>query len=425
MNNFTIIDVETASRRVPSICSLGLVHVSRGKVTARHHYYVKPRGRFEYWNIRVHGIEPYQVKSAPSFKDVWPLIKDYCENSIIIAHNASFDMAQIQASLEEAGIDCPDFYYIDTVKMASSLFPSFPKYNLAYLSLVMDVDLGNHHDALSDASATSDIFQWMQKRYPLQRSNISIYKSPKKSENRGQDFLSKFDELNEILKGLEVEGPLGEEEKNQLEDWISSLGPLKDCYPARELVPRLEFILKKAIYDEGVHLIIDRLSMNFYREKTRINFNQSFREALNFLVERDAPAMARWLEENFAMRDEYLFEGLWRGLWEFHYHEKGSRASLEKRLRFFINPFDGSYSKERVAGKEGILIGRLNARKTRDFHKELASVGARLVDKNPRYVDFVIVASGKKGLDYTPKIRKLLKLKEEGLGIDLLKIARR
>ncbi len=424
INNFTIIDVETASRRVPSICSLGLVHVSGGRVVARHHYFIKPPGRFEYWNIRVHSIEPYHVKAAPRFKEIWPLIKDYCENSIIVAHNASFDLAQIQASLKEAGIDHPDFYYIDTVKMAGRLFPGFPKYNLAYLSLVMDAELGNHHDALSDASATGEIFTWMQGKYPLERSNISIYRSPHTSAVKSKDFGKHFSQLRLQLRDYQPGQALDNKALEGLEQWLASVEDFSGSYPASELVPRIEYLINKAYYHEGVHLILERLAMKFYHEKTRINLASSFRSAHKLMEKKDGRGLETWLEENFQLREEYLFDSLWRELWEYHHHGQGSYENLLKRLEFFINPFDGNFTKEKVKGKRGILIGKLGGRQARNFDRDIKNAQASLVDLNPRHVDFVAIVCGKKGLDYSPKVRKILKLKEEGLDVKILRIGR-
>lgn len=425
LNNYTIIDVETASRRMPSICSLGLVHVSEGRVVARHHYYIKPPGRFEFWNVKVHGIEPYQVKTAPRFGEVWPFIKDYCENSILIAHNASFDLGQLTASLLEAGISHTDFYYIDTVKMANRLFPDFPKYNLAYLSLVLDANLGSHHDALADASATGEIFDSMQNKYPLERSNISIYSTKDSRECINQEFSGFFEELMSILEPLRADESLGYKVTHELEDWLEEVKSLDNCYMLEELMPRINFIIKRGVYDEGVYWIINRLKMNYYYEKRTVNIGASLRAILKIFESDDESQISHWLEVNFQMREEYIFDELWRKIWEYHHHGQGDRAEILRLIHFYNQPFDGYYSKDKVQGQEGLLIGGLPTKYAKKVYNELNSVGARLVGKSPRKVDFAIIVCGKKGLDYSPKVRKLLRLKEEGEPIKLYRIGRR
>ncbi|NLY37555.1 MAG: hypothetical protein GX046_10055 [Tissierellia bacterium] len=425
INNYTILDVETASRRTPSICSLGLVHVSGGKVVASHHYYIKPPGRFEFWNVKVHGIEPYQVKSAPRFADIWPQIKDYCENSILIAHNALFDLGQLSLSLKEAKISHPDLYYIDTVKMAHRVFPDFPKYNLAFLSLVMDVDLGNRHDALSDATATHGIFDLMQDDYPLERSNISIYEgSGVKNLKRGS-FQEAFDRLLLILRSYEVDEVLRAETILELLCWLKEVEEIGDYHPVSELVPRINFLLKHKIYDEGVHWIIQRLAMSYYTEKKAVEPHFAL-EDLRVLLEGETPEeLGRWLEENFQLRDEFLFGELWRSLWEYHYHSVGEKMELLQKIRFYLQPYEENYAKERVVGKQGILVGSLSPKYMKHLYRELDQVGAKLVGTNPRRSEFVLIAPGKRGLEYTPRLRKVLKIKEEGAGFSLLKVGKK
>ncbi|HZK10671.1 MAG TPA: exonuclease domain-containing protein [Clostridia bacterium] len=425
INNYTIVDVETASRRTPSICSLGLVHVSGGKIVASHHYYIKPPGRFEYWNIKIHGIEPYKVKTAPRFAQIWPEIKKYCENSIIIAHNASFDLGQISASLQEAKIAHPDFYYIDTVKMAHRVFPDFPKYNLAYLSLVMDVDLGNHHDALSDATATHGIFDLMQEEYPLQRSNISIYRGSRVKTLKRSKFKGSFDQILKILRNYQADEVLKDETIEEIKNWLNEVEEFKRFHPVSELLPRLNFLLQRGVYDEGVYWIIQRLAMNYYREKKRIEPNIALKELLVYLKSNDSEKISFWLEENFQLRDEFLFNELWRALWEFHFHKLGKIEELISKTSFYLRPYDDIYSKEKVAGKKGMIVGSLSPKKMKYLYHELDQVGASLGGNNPRKVDFLLLAPGKTGLDYTPRLRKILKLKEKGGEFTLLKVGSR
>lgn len=425
INNYTILDVETASRRTPSICSLGLVHVSGGKIVARHHYYIKPPGRFEFWNVKVHGIEPYQVKSAPRFADIWPQIKHYCENSILIAHNALFDLSQISMSLKEAKISHPDFYYIDTVKMAHRVFPDFAKYNLAFLSLVMDVDLGNHHDALSDATATHGIFDLMQEDYPLERSNISIYRgSGVKNLKRGS-FKEAFNKLLFILKEYEADEGFREDSRVQLRTWLEEVAEIGDYHPVSELIPRINFLLEYGFYDEGVYWIIQRLAMSYFTEKRGIDPKIALEDLLLCLERNNPGELSHWLEENFQLRDEFLFGELWRSLWEYNYHNVGEKAELIERIRFYLQPYEENYQKERVAGKQGILVGSLSPKYMKHLNRELDQVGASLVGTNPRKSDFVLLAPGKKGLDYTPRLRKILKIKEQGGDFSLLKVGKK
>ena len=424
MTNYTIVDVETASRRMPSICSLGLVNVEEGVVKARHHYYIKPPGRFEIWNTRVHGIEAYQVKAAPSFSEIWPEIKDYCENSILIAHNASFDLGQITASLREAKIDFPDLYYIDTVKLAGRVYPGFSKYNLAFLSLVMDANLGSHHDALSDATATGEIFAKMQKDYPLERSNISIYGGSVTASSKHSTFMGALHSLRRIMTKQELGAPLSSKTRRQLISWLRKASEHRHTYPFHEVVLRVEYLLKRDNYVEGVYWILERIYMKYYAERKAHNLPTALSQLEQILGKAESFEMERWLEMNSYLREEFLFNELWRQLWEFRYLGQGDLDSMRKKLHFYLRPFEGYYDKEKMRDKRVLLVGDFSQQQLNRFQRDLRSVNGQYAMNPSHKVDIVVIIQKKAGLDYTQKLRKVLKMKEEGAKFTLLAIGK-
>ena len=80
MNNidFIAIDFETATAKRASICEAGICVVKGGKVVETKSWLVRPEdNRYDYWNIRVHGIQPSETANAPMFPEVWAEITDY------------------------------------------------------------------------------------------------------------------------------------------------------------------------------------------------------------------------------------------------------------------------------------------------------------------------------------------------------------
>lgn len=422
MNNYTIVDVETASRRLPSICSLGLVYVEKGQVLARHHYYIKPPGRFEIWNTRVHGIEAYQVKTAPRFAQIWPEIKDYCENSILIAHNASFDLNQITASLRESGIDYPDLYYIDTVKLAGRVHPGFSKYNLAFLSLVMNAQLSNHHDALSDASATGEIFSKMQEDYPLERSNLSIYRGSITASSKHTTFMGALHSLRRILAKQEVDKSLSPMTRRQLSSWLERAKSHDQTYPFHELITRVEYLLKRDVYVEGIYWILERIIMKYFSERKANSLPMALEELERILKEENSFEMERWLETNSYLREEFLFKELWRQVWEYRYLSQGDLARIKAKLRFYIMPFEGYYDKEKLRDKRVLLVGDYSNQQLSKLQRDLRQIQAHFATNPSHKVDAVLIHQRKPGLDYSQKLRKVLKMKEEGAQFTLLTV---
>jgi DNA polymerase-3 subunit epsilon len=146
MNNldFTAFDTETATNDPASICQIGFVVVIKGQIKTEKSYLIQPPGN-EY-NARhscIHGIDALRTKDLPSFPVIWDQIKSYFVHTLLVAHNASFDLNILNSSLEYYNIPRPVFTCDCTFKMSGL--------NLRALSEALRIDMTKHHEALSDA----------------------------------------------------------------------------------------------------------------------------------------------------------------------------------------------------------------------------------------------------------------------------------
>lgn len=151
--NFIALDFETANELRNSACSIGLVRVENGIVTARYYTLIKPEPvRFSYWNIKIHGIRPEDVSDAPTFGQAWPAIRDFIGTDTVVAHNASFDMSVLRFSLDQYGLPYPEIPYFCTVTAAKRAFPQLINHKLNTVSEHVGFSF-HHHNALEDAEA--------------------------------------------------------------------------------------------------------------------------------------------------------------------------------------------------------------------------------------------------------------------------------
>lgn len=155
---FVAIDFETATREKASACALGLAVIEHGRIAEEHSWLIQPPGNiFEPRNTWIHGIDEDLVAQEPEFDELWGEIESYLVGSILLAHNASFDMAVLRASLDRYGIERPSaLAYICTVAMARRVWPELPNHKLDCVSDHCGIRL-NHHDAASDARACASI----------------------------------------------------------------------------------------------------------------------------------------------------------------------------------------------------------------------------------------------------------------------------
>ena len=148
--NFTAIDFETANGNTSSICQIGLVRVEQGVVVKTIDMLIQPPGNAYHWgNIRVHGIKEKDTVHAPTFDKVWPVIKEFVIDEVMVAHNAQFDAKCLRDTLKYYNIDVPEFKTQCTVKIF--------KRNLAFLADKYNIPL-THHNALSDAHACAMLY---------------------------------------------------------------------------------------------------------------------------------------------------------------------------------------------------------------------------------------------------------------------------
>jgi DNA polymerase III subunit epsilon len=159
MNNisFIAIDFETANENLSSVCSLGIVKVENGKIADKKYRLIKPPElRFNYRNIMVHGIKPENVIRELEFYRYWKSLKEYFSDSLIVAHNAEFDIGVLKAVLNRYDLEYPDFYYTCSLRTARRAWKGLSSYSLGNIGKYFGFNFSHHH-ALEDAQMSADL----------------------------------------------------------------------------------------------------------------------------------------------------------------------------------------------------------------------------------------------------------------------------
>lgn len=161
--DFVAIDFETANSLRTSVCSIGIIQVKNGKIIKEINTLINPLSEFHYYNTKIHGITEDMVMSAPTFEEFWPNFKGFIEGKTIIAHNASFDISVLRASLDNFHEPYPDFQYGCSFQISKKVWPNLYNHKLSTVANYLGISL-NHHDALEDARASALItIEAMQK----------------------------------------------------------------------------------------------------------------------------------------------------------------------------------------------------------------------------------------------------------------------
>ncbi len=149
------IDFETANSSPASACSIGLALFEDGELTVSREILIKPYPRFSsfnYFNMQIHHITPEMVADAESWPYVFNDIYRYFLDSVVIAHNAAFDMTVLRSMNTVYGIEMEDFPYLDTVALSRRIYPFLANHKLNTVAEYLNLDF-NHHQAGSDALA--------------------------------------------------------------------------------------------------------------------------------------------------------------------------------------------------------------------------------------------------------------------------------
>lgn len=156
--DFVAIDFETANSYRNSACSIGITRFENFQLVEMKTWLIKPPSwpAFTPFNISIHGITPDMVRNAPTFAQLWPEIAHYFDNSIVIAHNASFDIAVLKAALQVYHIELPRFSYFCSCIMAKKAWPGKASYSLDNMCRFHKIPL-KHHDAGEDAHAAAQL----------------------------------------------------------------------------------------------------------------------------------------------------------------------------------------------------------------------------------------------------------------------------
>jgi DNA polymerase-3 subunit epsilon len=155
---YVAIDFETANNDPTSACSVGLAKMEDGELIDSFYSLILPPSRyFSPMNISIHGIYPEDVAEAPEFDLIWPEILLFIGDSLLIAHNAPFDMGILRAMLTHYELPIPPLRYTCTVKISRSIWPQFPNHKLTDLSRRFGFDYRAHY-ALDDAVNCARLF---------------------------------------------------------------------------------------------------------------------------------------------------------------------------------------------------------------------------------------------------------------------------
>ncbi|OGS12571.1 MAG: hypothetical protein A2234_06280 [Elusimicrobia bacterium RIFOXYA2_FULL_58_8] len=158
---FTYIDVETTglSPRTARVCEVAAISFMGAQRLGTLAELVNPGCPIPAQCTGVHGITNEMVENSPAFGAVAPRLLAMLENSVIVAHNAAFDMGFLRMEFEAVGLKFPDRPVLDTLALARKGW-KFKSNRLGNIAAELNIPNENWHRALSDVEMTRKIFDY-------------------------------------------------------------------------------------------------------------------------------------------------------------------------------------------------------------------------------------------------------------------------
>ena len=159
---YCVLDIETTgiSRFTEKITEFGIMKVKNGEVIDTFECFVNPEKPIPPRVVEVTNITDDMVKDAETIDKVMPKVIEFVGDSVIVAHNANFDVGFIKYNAENLGLEFNNTY-IDTLALAKELFPDFKKYKLGIIAEKLGIKVDVAHRALADVETLVAVFNVM------------------------------------------------------------------------------------------------------------------------------------------------------------------------------------------------------------------------------------------------------------------------
>ena len=159
---YCVFDLETTglSYRTEKITEIGIMKIKGGEVIDTFSCFVNPEKHIPEKVTEVTNITDDMVKDAETIEQVLPKVLEFFGDSVLVAHNADFDIGFLKHNAKILGYELNNTY-LDTLKLAKMLFPNYKKYKLGIIAENLGIKVEVAHRALDDVDTTVKVFNVM------------------------------------------------------------------------------------------------------------------------------------------------------------------------------------------------------------------------------------------------------------------------
>ena len=162
---YCILDLETTgiSYITEKITEVGIVKIKDGKQIDSFECFVNPEKPIPQEVVEITHITDEMVKDADTIDKVIPKIIDFIGDSVLVAHNADFDISYLKYNFEKYGYKLENSY-IDTLRLSKAVFPELKRFKLGLIAEHLGIVVEVAHRALDDVITLHKVFNEILKR---------------------------------------------------------------------------------------------------------------------------------------------------------------------------------------------------------------------------------------------------------------------
>ena len=159
---YCVFDLETTgiSHITEKITEVGIIKIKNGEVIDTFECFVNPEKPIPEEVVNITHITDDMVKDAETIDKVMPKVLEFMKGSVLVAHNADFDIGYLKYNCEQLGLPF-DFTHIDTLRLAKAIFPEFSRYKLGFIADKLGIKVDVAHRALDDVKTLVAVFKEM------------------------------------------------------------------------------------------------------------------------------------------------------------------------------------------------------------------------------------------------------------------------
>lgn len=184
---YCVLDIETTglSFRTEKITEIGIMKYKNGEVIDKFECFVNPEKPIPQEVVEITHITDDMVKNAETIDKVLPKMLEFIGDSVLVAHNADFDIPFIKYNCTQCGLSL-DNTYIDTLRLAKDLFPDYKKYKLGIIADNLGITVEVAHRALDDVDTLVKVFKVMLEK--LNNKGVKTVDDIDKKEAGNADY---------------------------------------------------------------------------------------------------------------------------------------------------------------------------------------------------------------------------------------------